>query len=974
MSYKTLDELILPGTTEEVRRHYLSLADRARHVEFDLLEQDIVFLDTETTGLSFRDCELIQISAATIDGRVVEDRYDTFVHPGMPIPPEITRLTGIKDIDVTDAPRPREAVAGLADFVGGRPVVAHNAAFDRTFVESVPGGGAVSDVWIDSLALSRIALPRLSSHRLADMAHAFGCASVTHRANDDVDALVGIWRILLLALCDLPEGLLGYLAGLHEEVSWAFRPVLSHLAAGQEPQPFSLKRVRESMAKEASVVPRVDAADLVGTFASPRPEEIEEAFGPEGIVARMYASYEDRPEQLRMAASVRDALATSTHRVIEAGTGVGKSVAYLLPEILFAQRNQVTVGIATKTNALTDQLVTQELPALAEVLPKGIRVASLKGYDHYPCLERLERAAREELPVALVDTPDRSEASIRAEMLNAIAVTYAYVSQSLEGDLDALGIRWRAVPRRLLTTAASECQHARCPFFPDECLIHGARRRACAADVVVTNHSLLLRNVSAEGRLLPPIRHWVVDEAHGFEAEARRQWACEFSSAQVREGFEVLGGTRSGAIGTVLRQVSGLDGVSLFQRLVTKLSASVSRASDSCSELFLAIQGLTALSRGGGYDAMTIWIDARARSSKAWKALEEAAAATLERLSEAEKDASDAQQAIGEESGRLASTLAEATRFLTDAKDALALVVSGEDQSYVYYAEIVRRRHGANQLRLVAEKVDVGEDLAERWLPEMESVVFSSATMAVGGSFEHFEQTVGLDRVPREKVSELLLDSSFDYDHNMAVVVCRDLPAPGTKTYLSALEDMLFDVHVAMGGSVLTLFTNRREMEQVFNGLEGRLAAEGIELACQKRGISPARLRQRFLSDHDLSLFALKSFWEGFDAAGDTLRCVVIAKLPFANPNDPLVREREARDPRSWWHNSLPEAVVSVKQAAGRLIRTKTDTGILVLADSRLATKRYGTQFLKSLPSQTVVHLDAPNISRFISMWRKSRG
>ena len=206
----------------------------------------------------------------------------------------------------------------------------------------------------------------------------------------------------------------------------------------------------------------------------------------------------------------------------------------------------------------------------------------------------------------------------------------------------------------------------------------------------------------------------------------------------------------------------------------------------------------------------------------------------------------------------------------------------------------------------------------------------------------------------------------------MAVLTVRDMPEPNAPDYLDALEDLLYDVHVAMGGSVLTLFTNRRDMETVYAGLQPRLAAEGLELCCQERGSSPRRLRESFIADERQSLLALRSFWEGFDASGDTLRCVVIPKLPFASPRDPIVRERDLREDRSWWRYSLPEAVLTVKQAAGRLIRTNTDTGVLVLADSRLVTKRYGRQFVDSMPSRTRSELERGNVGRYIEMWRKS--
>ena len=175
-----------------------------------------------------------------------------------------------------------------------------------------------------------------------------------------------------------------------------------------------------------------------------------------------------------------------------------------------------------------------------------------------------------------------------------------------------------------------------------------------------------------------------------------------------------------------------------------------------------------------------------------------------------------------------------------------------------------------------------------------------------------------------------------------------------------------------MGGSVLTLFTNRREMSRVHSLLAPRLAAVGLELAQQERGSSPRRLRERFMAEKELSLFALKAFWEGFDAAGETLRCVVIPRLPFSSPTDPLACERGRRDRNAWRNYSLPEAVLEVKQAAGRLIRTATDAGVLVLADTRLLSKGYGKVFLRSLPSQSISVLETSSLKRYIEMWRRS--
>lgn len=520
---------VLPGTPQQVIDAYATLAARAETRSFGLIEDDVVVLDTETTGLSHRENELIEIAAARLRGREIVDRFDTFVKPSGLIPAEITELTSITNADVAHAPSAEGAVAALAEFVGGAPVIAHNAAFDRGFIEAVSGGSEVSDIWIDSLALSRIALPRLSSHKLASMAELFGCASVSHRANADVEALCGVWRILLCGLDDLPLGLMRRLADMHPDVPWSYRPIFSFLAGSHPEAVFSLVSARHDIlaadsSSAAGFGARIDADELPG-LNMPSREEVEACFEPDGLVNRMYPGYEPRVEQMQMAAEVRDALATSSHRVIEAGTGVGKSIAYLVPFAQAAKRNNITVGIATKSNNLADQLMYHELPRLAREIEGGLTYCALKGYDHYPCLRKLERLARAS-EVHTTRDP--------ADTLTAIAVIYAYACQSPAGDLDGLGIRWRSVRKADLTTSSRECARQLCPFYPDKCMVHGSRRRAARADVVVTNHSLLFRNVAADGKILPPIRHWVVDEAHSIEGEARRQWAVTVSADESR--------------------------------------------------------------------------------------------------------------------------------------------------------------------------------------------------------------------------------------------------------------------------------------------------------------------------------------------------------------------------------------------------------------------------------------------------------
>lgn len=958
---------VLPGTPQQVIDAYATLAARAETRSFGLIEDDVVVLDTETTGLSHRENELIEIAAARLRGREIVDRFDTFVKPSGLIPAEITELTSITNVDVAHAPSAEGAVAALTEFVGGAPVIAHNAAFDRGFIEAVSGGSEVSDIWIDSLALSRIALPRLSSHKLASMAELFGCASVSHRANADVEALCGVWRILLCGLDDLPLGLMRRLADMHPDVPWSYRPIFSFLAGSHPDAVFSLVSARHDIlaadsSSAAGSSARIDADELPG-LNLPSREEVEACFEPDGLVNRMYPGYEPRMEQMQMAAEVRDALATSSHRVIEAGTGVGKSIAYLVPFAQAAKRNNITVGIATKSNNLADQLMYHELPRLAREIEGGLTYCALKGYDHYPCLRKLERLARAS-EVHTTRDP--------ADTLTAIAVIYAYACQSPAGDLDGLGIRWRSVRKADLTTSSRECARRLCPFYPDKCMVHGSRRRAARADVVVTNHSLLFRNVAADGKILPPIRHWVVDEAHSIEGEARRQWAVTVSADESRSIFERLGGARTGSLGRITRDLAASDAATLFMGLTAKATSSTQRASLAMADLFDAVRDLARSARlDSGYDTANMWIGREVRESAAWGVFAEVANTAIDALDEASKNLASLVETVAEEKPELVADVADGQRRLKELHDGLKLVVEGTNDRYVYSCQVNRRIKAGGE-SLSAERLDIGEALAENWLPEMHTAIFASATMTVSGSFDHFTHAVGLDRLGRESFQTLHLDSSYDFERNMAVVVAGDIPDPRNRAaYLDALENLLVDVHVAMGGSTLTLFTNRRDMEELFDRVSPRLSKGGLALDCQKKNTSAKILRDRFLSDETSSLFALKAFWEGFDAAGDTLRCVVIPKLPFSSPTDPLSCERGVREDRAWARYSLPEAVLEVKQAAGRLIRTSTDAGVLVLADSRLVTKGYGKKFLSSLPA-TYQRIESSQVGRYLELWRAS--
>ncbi|MEG0217380.1 MAG: exonuclease domain-containing protein [Raoultibacter sp.] len=994
-----LQNFISDATPPAICARYKRLAADAAAADFGALDADVVVIDTETTGFSFNHDALTQIAAARmVHGEIVE-WFVTFVNPGKPIPEDVVHLTDIHDADVADAPSSVEACAQLAAFVGDSDLVAHNAAFDRTFITQNEGGAPLaSNLWIDSLDLARIAVPRLKSHRLIDLVHTFNAPVSTHRADADVEATCTIYRILLAAVAAMPPSLVAHIASLAPEKEWATVKVFAQIAQWQAehdaratpaaatdaaaavpsegegvPAPgtsvplfadtsFDLRKMRQKSLHGKELKAKIDADELAGDplggLHYPSADEVAAAFNKEGLIGQLYSTYESRIEQNLMAESVRQAFASSTNLVVEAGTGVGKSMAYLLPAALMAQRNNITVGVATKTNALLDQIVHKELPLLAAALEattgQPLTYAPLKGFSHYPCLRMVSRLAGEAPGTKLVAGKEVSVAPALAGLLS-------FIEQSEYDDIDGLKIDYRTIPRYLITTTSHECLRRKCPFFGQLCFVHGARRKAEASHVVVTNHSLLFCDLAADGGLLPPIRYWVVDEAHGAETEARRAFSPELSAESIlRLSRRIAGdeGSRNIFSRAETAAAKAGEGNALVFGLSSKARGAGMAFGQAAGELCAHMKDLLYFDtnkRSKGYEYVELWINDQIRASDTFAQLVSHGrlfADCIEKLITACQELVAALENIE----GAAVVQREIATVVLEAKDMLfacETILFKAPPTYAYAATLSKKSDRAVE-KLQALLVNVGEKMNTTLFTNTHSVVFASATLAIAESFEAFETALGLNQTEHSRAQTVQLASSYDFDEHMTVYVVNDMPEPNDPAYIATLQKLLIGVHRAQQGSMLSLFTNRKEMEACFNAVQPALKGDDLRVVCQKWGVSVKGLRDDFLADQHLSLFALKSFWEGFDAPGATLRGVVIPKLPFGKPTDPLSCVRGQHDSQAWRHYVLPAAVLETKQAAGRLIRNADDEGCLILADKRLLTKGYGKVFLNSLPSKTI--------------------
>ncbi|MBQ6452937.1 MAG: DNA polymerase III subunit epsilon, partial [Coriobacteriales bacterium] len=581
--------------------------------------------------------------------------------------------------------------------------------------------GQVTGDWLDSLELSRIALPRLRSHRLAALVEVFGAPESTHRAMDDVLALCAIWRIMLVALSDFTPGLLASIRDLHPRIDWPLRKVIARIAA-QDPTPaITLGELRAKALHQESGTIKLDAQDQTLCFA-PR-EDIARCFQPDSMLSAMYPGFEPRAEQVEMACEVQRAFSTDGISAIEAGTGVGKSMAYLLPAALLAQGNGIGVGVATKTNALMDQLIYNGLPRLATQRPQGLRYVAIKGYEHDPCLRKMQAMA------SMDPEPSEDEDGKRRDLarITLLASIYAFLDQSAWADFDAIPLHWSDLPRKAICASSGDCLHNRCRFFPQFCLIHGLRQMARCADIVVTNHALLFRDAASEGALLPPIRHWIVDEAHAVEDEARKQLSLCADVRDLRGELAHLAKGPSSVMAHAIRKAKQVEGGQLITICAVKVEEEANRCDAIAESFFSFVKDLAEHAEKSSYDVVELWVNEQLRETGTWSVVAGTGRSLANHLTTLTDLCKELLSCIDSQESRLWDVAADVKGsccHLEEARDAVDLCVNVQDPDYVYSASL-NRRPDVPAEALNASLLDVGNALNQLFYPRVQSVVYT---------------------------------------------------------------------------------------------------------------------------------------------------------------------------------------------------------------------------------------------------------
>ena len=638
---------------------------------------------------------------------------------------------------------------------------------------------------------------------------------------------------------------------------------------------------------------------------------MEDIFGQNGLIARFHEAYEHRDGQIKMAEAVMRAFDEKRHLVVEAGTGTGKTLAYLVPAIAAALGKKGRVIISTGTKNLQEQLMEKDIPFLQRVMPKKFTAAYMKGRSNYACLNRIYKAEDQPFLEGLHEIDYFEE--IRH-----------WSRESRTGDRAEL----KSLPENLsfwnrINARSEICIGQKCPDF-EPCFITRMRARAEDADIVIVNHHLFFADLAVRGnqygRVIPDYGAVIFDEAHLIEDIAADYFGLQVSSFQIEE---------------IIRDTDALPiDDAVVTSSLTKISARVIGHAEQFWHRF---------SQGRGAEGRYPLV----------------ADNFYQRNREGDRDATALGHAYHELDGSLARLQTEldvfsdkipeveaVVRRISQARDDLKFIVNQADRNFVYWLE--RRGRGTF---LQASPVDVSDLLNKKLFDKVETCVLTSATLSSNGSFNFIRDRLGLDR---SKTDMLVAPSAFDYEKQAIIYLPKGMPDPRSPEYAQLAAGEIIRLLQLTRGHAFVLCTSNVSMNTLF-----QLVSSRIGYPCFIQGsMSKTGLLDRFRSTKNAVLFATSSFWQGVDVRGEQLSCVIIDKLPFAVPSDPIVAARtkfiDENGGRSFSDYSVPQAVITLKQGIGRLIRSKTDRGVIAILDSRLRTKSYGRDFLNSLPKARV--------------------
>jgi predicted DnaQ family exonuclease/DinG family helicase len=924
---------------------------------------DAVVIDCETTGLNAEKDAVIEIGAVRLAPDGSETRWEGLFDPGIPIPTAITLLTGISDSDCAGRPPVRESLPEFWKLFDGAWVIGHQVAFDLAFLSAEKNRSHPElppihpDRVVDTLELSRLLFPFLPNHRLETIARYLGVPpDRQHRALADAVTTAAVFRAMIDRLLDLDPSVVNAVRRILNGAEDGLRFVFDDLS------------IRPPRRTDSRPAPIVAPLNVLGTkvplpdgeeaeIRKTDPAGVEAFFGPEGGLAGSMGSYEPRKSQIDMASAVARTLNQDGILVAEAGTGVGKSLAYLVPACFWVQVNPADrVVIATATKTLQDQLFYKDIPQVLDVAPKPFSAVLLKGRSNYLC------------PVRFQTLMERIEDKLPLEQRRRLIPLVLWRTLTRTGDIEENAGFHRDSNESLWSLVNSESARCAGPKCGGEspCHVQNVHRAAKSANLLIINHALLFSSLARNRSALGEFETLILDEAHQIEKVASQHLGVTLQPSLFSEIARWLYHAKpaeTGLLVTLKRLLSESGGELLpdsdpERTLVPRLRESTHELNEASNQFFRNLGAIPQVASAAAAENAR-WTRVRLRQSPASiipaafeqlnRAIEQLrflAQDGLNRLRLKSLDRDGEGETVARELGVLQDRL-------SDLQEAVSHFKKADPAKHALWCEW-NEREGRTEIVLRSVPVDVSSLLANRLFPRLKRAVLTSATLTVDERFDYLMFRWGLNWVEADRVTARTFGSPFHFHEQSLLLIPTYLSHPKDGRFTQDLAGLLVRLHDRHPRGTLVLFTSYAMLRSVREAVRPSFEARGVRLLAQGTDGSRSTLLKVFRESAGSVLFGTSSFWEGVDVPGKALELLVITKIPFDVPTDPLIEARmekiQSDSGNGFLNYAVPEAVFRLRQGFGRLIRTSEDRGAVLMLDPRTTRTPYGSMFLNSLP------------------------
>jgi len=907
-----------------------------------MFNKPFVILDLETSGIDPKRNDIIEVAMIRYENGKEVDRYDDLIKIDYKLSEIITIITGITDRDLEeDGKESGYVFSKIEKMLEGAYIVGHNINFDIGFLRE---NYVEMDIlgYIDTIPLAQILMPEHASYSLESLSDDLNISHEnSHRAMADVEATLDLFKYLWKKGSDIPKSTLSEIKEFLPRAEWDCSVFFEEL--------------RSTNVKSKVDVKLKAMGEIEVTLAMKKALELDEIFGVDGAMKKCMEDSEDRPQQVEMSQAILSAFQEGYHMICEAPTGVGKSLAYLAAAAHTSILNKSKVIVSTNTINLQQQLYDKDVPLLRKIYKEatghaGVSVAILKGRSHYLCLRRLAEFKRR---------PRLTENEL-------ILLIKILVWQNITKFGDSSDIHLTRQETLIwdfeLSADKKYCTPQKCKAFGN-CYLHEARKKAENADIIIVNHALLCADLDAEGSILPDYQYLVVDEAHHFEEVSTKAFGMEIKQESLSIPIKALKGhledLNKRFSGTLFTSSKSFEGIDDLIEMAPILNQSL--------ENFFSIVALfvTRNVRNSGF-IENLLIDRIIIGSEEWlnlgSSLDEMSVKIRSWLSALRKFAQAMELAEGDELPDQSGFVDELIQEMSVLSEQIGNIQNffdckvGGDKLIRWITSDMR-----GFITIYMAPLMVGTELKDKLYSKKKSVIFTSATLGVSFKgledheqhpFTYLRQMLSLD----DSFEELILESPFNFEAQTYVITPSDLRPVQAKDSIEQVSGFMKKLIRAVGGSMLGLFTSHGALEKVYLNLMHEFTSKDPKILAQRISGGRAKIMKAYMNNPTGSvLFGTNSFWEGIDLQGETLTTLVIHKLPFDVPSDPIFKARSEMFNNPFMEYSVPRAILRFKQGFGRLIRSQKDYGVLVMLDNRVLTKQYGKMFLQALPEEVLI-------------------